>query len=89
MHVTRELHFLGNRFAHMFDPAHHAINLSVVSGPVHPVEAIGVSCIIEINLHGGEALIPNPGKLTVGLRPRRILHVGVAIDSHPIAKFSA
>src|SRR5436309_16054357 len=67
MHVTRELHFFRNGFAHMFDPANHAINLSIVRGPVHPIEAIGVSRIIEVNLHSGEALILDPWKFSIGL----------------------
>ena len=40
-HVARELDFFGNGFAHMFDPAHHAVDLCVVGGPVHTIKAVG------------------------------------------------
>src|SRR5690349_11997618 len=89
MHVARELHFFGNGFAHMLDPSHHAIDLSVDGVPVHTIEAIGVSRTIEVNLHGGEALILDPWKLSIRLWTQRILHIRVAIDAHFVAEFSA
>ena len=89
MHVASEFHLFGNGFAHMLDPAHHPVNLGVVGSPVHPVEAVRIGRIIQVNLHGGETLILDPWKLTVGLRPRGILHIGVAIDPHLVAEFSA
>src|SRR5689334_1833936 len=82
MHIASEFDFLGNRFAHMLDPAHHPVNFGVIGGPVHAVEAVRIGSVIQINLHGSETLILDPWELTVSLGPRGILHIRVAIDSH-------
>jgi hypothetical protein len=72
----------------MFDPFHHAVYFCVVSGPICSVEAVGIVKLIQVNLHGGEALVFNPRKLLVRLRPQRIVHIRVAIDSNFVAELS-
>ena len=65
MHVASQVHLLRNGRAHMVNPAHHAINFPIAGGPVDLVEAGGVGCVIQVDLHRGEALLPDPGKLAV------------------------
>ena len=68
VHITGEFHFLGNGFTYMLDPADHTINLGIVGRPVGVVKAVWIGSIIQVNLHGGEALLFNPWKFFGRLR---------------------